>query len=445
MFKRKNLKWTVLAALVGIALAGGVFLAVNGVLFAQAGPAPMEVSALISAMQARADKLSGLSGLLGTEMTLPELGAWRGVPFLYKGPESYVRKDGSFITSPEQTPVATENTWEIFKAGYIYLRESPRHERGLTVMGRSGDTFETRSFGTDTDALLMVNLMPKSWFDPFMEDLKAGPVEQLEGKGYFTIVDVKPQVFGTSRLARHFELLHFRAPRKYYVNAETYVCERLVWGVEGKAEPFDPPVMDIVASDVQTIGGAALPLTYTLRTFAGPSPCFALETKVLNAAVMAASAITDGEFDAKGLSPGPMAVVMRPPGNLETLEQMASKQEMDPGAWLSLAATYAVAHDLKRAKQTLDKAEELFKGKVPDEFEYERAWIYSTFEKKYVAMQLQELPQFERIYADRAARFRARGDDVHANGMALKAAEYRQQKEAAVARAKELKMAVSVQ
>jgi hypothetical protein len=240
MFKRKNLKWTVLVALLGVALAGGVFLAVNRALLAQAGPAPMEVSALINAMQARADKLSGISGLLGTQMTVPAQGGWRGVPFLYKGPDSYVRKDGSVITSPDQTPAANEKTWEVFKSGYFYLRENPWHERGMTVMGHSGDTFETRSIGTDTDALLMVNLMPKAWFDPFMEDLKAGPVEQLDGKSYLTIVDVQPPVFGTSRLARHFELIHIRTPRKYYVNAETYVCERLVWGGEGRQTPSIP-------------------------------------------------------------------------------------------------------------------------------------------------------------------------------------------------------------
>jgi hypothetical protein len=65
--------------------------------------------------------------------------------------------------------------------------------------------------------------------------------------------------------------------------------------------------MDVVASDVQTIGGAALPLTYTLRIFAGLSPCFALQTNLQNTAVMAAGAIADSEFDAKALSPGPMA------------------------------------------------------------------------------------------------------------------------------------------
>jgi hypothetical protein len=225
------------------------------------------------------------------------------------------------------------------------------------------------------------------------------------------------------------------------VNADTFVCERIVWGQETGAEPFDRPVMDIVASDVREIGGAMMPATYTLRLFAGSAPYFALETKLQDIAVKGAGNLADSEFDAWAQSPGPLPVVLRPTANIEELEALVSKKEMDTGAWLSLAFMYATATDFERAKQTLDGSEELFNGKATAEFERGRAKFWGDLEQDYVAFQLQQLPQLERIYADRADKLRARGDGVHADQMAAKSAEYRQAKEAAMARAEQLNAA----
>lgn len=438
MFRRKNLKWTIpLLALLVACAVGGVYLTVNGSAQAQTAPAPVDVSSLIGAMQARADKLQALSGVLGTRMTVPEEGAWRGVPFLYRAPDSYVRKEGYPMVSLQETPARKENAWQIYQQGHIYLRERDR-----TVMARPGEAYERRSYGSDTDALLMVNLMPRLWFEPYMRDLEAGPVEELGGQSYYTILDVQAPLAGGDQLVRFPRLWPKRTPRKYFVNTHSYVCERLVWGSDGKEQPFANAVRDLVGREVEQVGGAQLPTTYTLRLYSGSGVYFAMQTKLENLEVADPGAIAEAEFDAWALSPGPRPVVLRPTAQPEQLEELIARDPMDTGLWLSLADMYEIADQILEAEAVLAKADELFGSAVSDEFRKERSRIRGNLQTKLITYQLNQAPQLERIYAERAERFRALSDEVHAAAMEAQAARWRQVKEAALARAAALNMKV---
>jgi hypothetical protein len=455
MFRRQNLKWAVpLAVVLFVCVAAGVRLLVDGKAEAQTAPPPMAAAALVDAMQARAGGLSGLRGMLGVQVTAPRQEGWKGVPFLYRGPDGYARQDGRAVSARGEEPAEGEDAWTIFKGGYVYSRERARrlrgwaddlgeavswNERSPTVMARPGDRVRGRSYGTDVDALLMVNLMPKAWFEPCMKDLSVGAVEEVDGRSYYTILDAPEPLEGSDQLVRWPELWQDRTPRKYYVNAASFVCERLVWGAVGAPDAFAASGRDIIAGDVQDVGGSPLPLTYTLR-FHGPSGVhFALQARLEELTVTSADAVAESSFDADALSP----VLLRRATELEDLEGYAAGHPDDADAWLSLADASNRTQQFFQARDALERATELAGAAPPLEFQAESARIWHELKYLLIPAELREAVQMERIYAERAARFGERGDGRRADEMAAQEARWRGLKESAVSRAQSFGVSVA--
>ena len=375
------------------AMAVALFV-IGGVVRADAPAEPMEVGALIEAMQARADGLAGLSGVLGTAMSVPGQGKWSGVPFVFRAPDCYARKDGYVARVPGEEPAKQDDAWCIYKAGWLYVRP-----KAVTLRGGGGDPgktvsmprgqcrkvrpgylvevydhrtdFDKNVWGNDTDVLLMVNLMPGSWFAAVMDDLKAGPIEDLAGRPCYTVLDVQPP----PKEGQPRSLCSRRAPRKYYVNAETFVCERLVWGSEKKEDPFEGAGKDSVAGSVQKVGGVLLPTTYALRSCNKSGVYFALESTLQDLEVKQADSVPDAEFDAYGLYPEPLPLIWQPMADAAELEAHLATNPDDVGAWLSLADTYYIGRDYAKARDALTRADELVAGKECAEYSFDRDWL----------------------------------------------------------------------
>ncbi len=457
MFRRENMKWTVpLLAAAVLCVVVLIHPAPMVRVEAQAAPTPMGLEGLIDAMQARADGLPGLSGVLGMRMTAPEEGGWKGVPFLYRAPNCYVRQDGFPMASLEEEPRQQDNAWLIFKDGFVYSRRLEQRiggwldddgkavswtERVPTVMARPGDTYRGFGCGTGADALLMVNLMPRAWLEPFEGDTEAGPIEEVDGKSYYTLLDVKEPLEGSDQLVTWPSLWQRRTPRKYYINTESFVCERLVWGSVDEEEPFANAVRDVVAGGVQAVGGAELPTVYTLRLFGPSGVHFALEARLEGLEVKDAASVGEASFDAYALA-GPTPVILRPTMELTDLEDYVGQHRSDVGAWLTLVDLYLTTQQVYRARDAYEAAMALVGESPPADFAMERERLWHDLHWWVVRTDLQLAPQEERIFAERAERFRQRGDAKKAAQMEARAQQYRQVKEAAMADAVELGISV---
>ena len=471
MFRRQNLKWT-LPALAVVLLGAGVAMvvlsgrpasAVGGAAAVQtvvqtavaaavpaatgpSAPAGLTVQGLVGQMQGRANAVGGLEGVLGVQMTLPAQGPWRGMPFRYRAPDAFVELTGTRLASPDGAPVSQDNAWRLFRAGEVYARAD-----GQTMKLLPGRDYKGLSYGDDPEALLLANLMPAAWFGAFSKDLKVGPDEAVAGVNYHVLVHwemLAPEGQTLVRYVHNNEMLlagQHRRARKYDVNATTLVCERMVlakqtleWiGWEG--DPFLGATMDVVASDIGAAGGGQLPMTYTKRYY-GTTGVYQAQALTLQGLVgKGPSSFAASDFDPKALSPGQKPVVLRPMERMEDLEKLAESQHDDPGLFLSLADDYTQEEDLKPAEEMLQKADAL----APDgDYAAERAAVWGALEPKMLARDLDEEPQLQQIYTERAARFRALGDDVHGAQMEAKAAEHGAALAQAQARAQALKTSV---
>jgi hypothetical protein len=449
MFKRKNLKWTIPVGVAVVVCVAGAYVALMAGARAQTAPPPLSPAQIIQAMQARANSLGALSGVLGMQVIAPAQEAWKGVPFLYKSPDRYLRQDGYAVSSLAETPAKRDDSWTMFKSGHVYVRGKELHlvgegkgtswtEKPPTLVAKPGEVVEARAFGCDVDALLLVNLMPQAWFAPHMADLTAGAIEDVGGRSFYTVIEDGKAVHGDNQLVRWPGLLQNRTPLKYYVNAESFICERMVWGAADDPDAFGASQRDIVASDLQQAGGSPLPLTYTLR-FHGPSGVhFALQAKLENLNVMGGDAVGEGSFDAQALS----AVVLQATEGPDELQDYVAGKPNDASAWLSLADAYNRTLQAYKARDALQKATELAGEQPTAEFRLASALLWHDLKYKVVRKQLEDAPQFERIYAERAERLRERGDQRHAADMDAKAGQWRQVKEDALARAAALNMKV---
>jgi len=433
MFERENLKWTVgVLAVGGVCVVGLVLVALWRAASAQEA---VTLSGLIGAMQQRAEGLTGLSGMLGEQMTVPVQGPWSGVPFKFRGPASYVQLEGHRRSSPEEPPEETENAWILFWDGVLYHREGRRTERLDISLASGGDPV-----WEGPEVLLVVNLMPQAWFGSLSEHLRLGEPEEVAGKTYYTILEVEELPAPRERLIR-YPVLHRwtpREPRKYYVNPGTYVCERMVQGRSGQEDPFAGAVTDVVAEDIQQLGGRLLPMRYTKRFYTPKGVYLAVEMRLEGLEVKAASALPQEDFDPYALTPGPVPVVMRPGTEMEELEALAEQGTRDAGAWLSLARAYVTTRRFREAREVLEKASALFGEGAGEEFSAQKARIAEEVDLGIAREDVEQSSQLERIFAERAERFRQRGDEKHAAEMASRSERHREIREAALAKLKEL-------
>ena len=471
MFRRQNLRWTLPAvALVCVAVGIAVLLssrqastaraavrdtgmaqAVAIAVTAAAEPAPpagLTVQGLVGQMQGRANAIGGLEGVLGVQMTLPAQGAWKGMPFRYRAPDAFVELTGTKLTTPDGAPVSQDNAWRLFRAGEVYVRAD-----GQTMKLMAGRDYKGLSYGDDAEALLLANLMPAAWFGAFTKDLRVAPDETVAGVSYHVLVDqeIMPARGQTMMRYEHNNEMvltrQYRRARKYYVNATTLMCDRMVLGRQklewGGAEkdPFLGATMDVVASDVGAAGGGQLPMTYTKRYYGTTGVYQAQALTLQGMAGKGPSSFAASDFDPKGLTPGQKPVVLRPMDRMEDLEKLAEGKNADAGLFLTLADDYTLEDDLKPAEEMLQKADAL----APDgDYAVERAAIWGALEPKTLARDLNDEPQMQRIYTERAARLRALGDDVHGAQMEAKASEHASALARAQARAQALKITAPV-
>ncbi len=391
---------------------------------------------LVSAMQARADGLSGLTGVLGTRPVIPSEGDWSGVPFAFQGPARYVREDGQMVSSPGAAPVTQANAWQMFVDGEVYLREG-----STTFVARSGYWWRDRVAGCGPDALLMVNLAPRAWFDAFKWQVHGGTIEEVGGRSYYTLTYVSPGL-GPDDMIRFRELHPKGTPRKYYIDPESFVCERIVYGVHGAFAPFADPAGDVVATEVVPVGKVLLPVKATMRTFQDGAVVAAAEVSLHDLSVVSAGQLADGAFEPLTRSPGPKPIILRPAADIDELKEAAARGEADPGEWLMLAWKWYQVSEHKLAAETLERASDQFAGQVPEDFEIVKARIWEEVEPALVNMRLQVAPQARDMFKARAARFRERGDPVHADDMASQAGRWQAVYDAASARATELGITV---
>lgn len=454
MFKRENIKWTIPAMVLVAACLGAALYLTVGASVATGDPPeppPLTADAVVAAMQARAGSIGGLSGILGEQVKAPEQGDWKGVPFTFRGDGSYVRQDGSAIASPEATPQQTDNAWTIFKDGRYSVRPVRKQvtaakeaggatitlsERGRTVQVDVGQAVRGRVYGCDEEALLLANLMPGEWFGATMDDITLGADEVVDGVTYHVLLDVKEPLEGSKQLVRWPKLWKERTPRKYYVNAANGICERVVFGSPDEEDPFANPVRDVVAGDVQSVGGALLPTTYTFR-FYGPSGVhFSSEMKLQSLEAQSAESIADAAFDAEALTP--KGIVTRPSEDLDELAEYMVQHAEDAGGWLTLMDMYLTTGQVYKAKDAYDAAMEAIGEEWDDDFYAERERLWHDLNWHLVRRELNDAPQMEAIFARREARMRAKGDAHRADEWAARSDHYRQVKEAAVVKARDL-------
>ncbi|MFO8008135.1 MAG: hypothetical protein R6V05_10405 [Candidatus Brocadiia bacterium] len=448
MFRTENLKWTVpLIAIALVCVAGAVLhLSARGAL-AQTSPPEMTVDSLINAMQARADTMGDLEGVLGHKMTVPIEGDWQGMPFNFMAPDSFIQFTGRPMSAADASPSSEDNAWRLFRGGEVFSRKA-----GSTAMLAAGRPHRGRSYGSNHETLIIVNLSPSDWFGPFREDLSMGGIEEVDGQSYYTLLDIDKPVPPGRRLMRYtledaLKLTWTTRPRrKYYVNAQSFLCERVVlakpfeFGDEETADPFAEATTDIIAENPQQVGGALLPTRYTKRYYGTSGVYQAREMTLHNLESKGTGAFAAAEFDPRALSPGPNPIVLRPAGRLEDLEKLAERERDDLGLLLTVAEGLAVHGQLDEAKAMLEQADAVAATGAPAEFQAEWDRIWRRLEPKLVIRDAREAPQLQRIYAERAARLRDLGDDKHAVHMDGRAAHYGQVADDAFQRAKELEV-----
>lgn len=409
----------------------------------------MSPAALIAQMQQRADRIGGLSGVLGQQATVPAEGRWRGMPFAFRAPGSFVQHTGRVIETPGGPPVELTDRWRIFREGRVYCRSE-----GRTRMLRPGEAYRGLSYGDDPETLLLVNLMPKAWFGPFAGDLRVGPMERVDGTTYWTLWDVeRPPPRGQTLLRytladTHMVLREPRRARKYYVNAESYVCERMVLaqryreGDRLPADPFVTAAADVVAGDLRAVSGTQLPFSYTKRYFGESGVYQARRLTLHELRARGPASLAESDFDPYALTPGDPPVVMRPMERLEVLERLAETEREDVGLHLTLARKFTRVNHLEYAERALARADELAGESPGGDYAAVRADIWRRLGVKLVGRDLRQAPQLERIFTERAERFERLGDRRRAAQMRRRAEGWRELREDALARAEELNIRV---
>lgn len=411
--RRRRVQVVALAVLVLCAGLGG---------WSEAGEVPaLTAEQLVERMQGRADRVGSLSGVLARRVTAPIEGAREGDPFRFRAPGSFCQLRGWEVSEPGAEPEQVENAWQIVRGSEQY-----RRTEGRTYRVEPGSRYRDLAYEDAPETLLVANLMPAAWFGAFEEDLRVGPVEQVEGEAYYTLLDVEKRVYGPGELVRYPELSRWdlRRGRRYYVNAETYVCERVALGRKDRGHRgeagLESPTGDVIASQVEPAGGGGLlPLAYERRFFGDGGISKSVEVRLEDLQGRSEGSFGDSDFSPEAMSPGGRAVVLYPRARHEELRRLA-REEPSPGVLLSLAGQYGRLRQCHGEKglAVLERADELFAGEdLPEEYWQIRAEVELELQRALVRRTLQEGPQMVRIYRRRAERFHRQGDDPRARKM----------------------------
>jgi hypothetical protein len=401
------------------------------------------VDEIVSRMQSRAGKVGSLSGVVARRVTSPVAGQWKRDPFQFQAPDRFLQKTGWSVESPGAEPVKEKNAWHIVRGGVEYRRRG-----GRTYRVRPGSSWEELAYGTGPETLLMVNLMPGEWFGALEKRLRVGPVEESGGTTYYTLVETRRNRDRHEALVRYHDIRNRRLgrARKYYVNSETFVCERIVLGnqegPETESTGLEDPTGDITASDIQEVGGGGLlPLSYERRSFGEDGEVYqsvAMEVEDLTS--RSKGAFSDAEFSPQGRTPGQDPIVLRPMADFEELREKV-KTDPTPSDVLTLASMYAgmkFSHGRKGLK-VLERGDELFKGRKPQGYGKIRKELARKLKRALAKRQKREAPQLEKIYRRRAQRFRRQGDSGRAEEMSSRADSWQKRAKEAKQKLKELR------
>ena len=407
-----------------------------------AGESSPGLDEIISGMQSRADQVGSLSGVLGRQVTVPVEGEWQGEPFRFRAPDSFIQLTGWTVDSPGESAVKEENAWHIVRDGVEYRRRG-----GRTRRVQPGTSWEDLAYSNGAETLLVANLMPRQWFGALEGRLRVGPVEEVGDSSYYTLIETKKNRGEREIQVRYheFRLRRMGRARKYYINADTFVCERIVLGYrEGPLEKptgLDDPEGDIRASQIETVGeGGLLPLAYERRSFGDGGVYEAVKVTLEQLEARSADSFPDAEFSPQARTPGDRPIVLRPMADFEKLRQKV-KTDPTPSEVLTLASMYArmkFSHG-RKGMDVLKRGDELFEGQKPQGYQALRDELALELERDIVRRRKEEAPQMERIFRRRAERFRQQGDQDRADEMSQRADTWQQRAEEARQRWEEIR------